>query len=112
MGSLQVGARCRVLGARCTWCLAIACFAATAQAQTKVPRTPDGRHWLGDVRVRGESANPARPLFIGAEPSTVKFTVEHAPPVGYRNLAEEEDLARALLASFSPEQKAVAVLQR
>ena len=52
------------------------------------------------------------PLFIGAEPSTVKFTVEHAPPVGFRNLAEEEDMARALLASFSPEQKARAVLQR
>jgi hypothetical protein len=52
------------------------------------------------------------PLFIGAEPSTVKFTVEHAPPVGFRNLAEEEDMARALLASFSAEQKACAVLQR
>jgi hypothetical protein len=52
------------------------------------------------------------PLFIGAEPSTVKFTVEHAPPVGYRNLAEEEDLARALLASFTPEQRSTAILQR
>ena len=52
------------------------------------------------------------PLFIGAEPSTVKFTVEHAPPVGFRNLAEEEDMARALLASFSAEQKARAVLER
>jgi hypothetical protein len=52
------------------------------------------------------------PLFLGAEPSTVKFTVEHAPPVGFRNLADEEDMARALLASFTPEQKAVAVLQR
>ena len=52
------------------------------------------------------------PLFIGAEPSTVAFTVEHAPPVGYRNLPEEEDLARVLLASFSPEQKARAILDR
>jgi hypothetical protein len=52
------------------------------------------------------------PMFLGAEPSTVKFTVEHAPPVGYRNLAEEEDLARALLASFTPEQRAVAILNR
>ena len=24
-----------------------------------------GKDWLGDVRIRGESANPARPLFIG-----------------------------------------------
>ena len=52
------------------------------------------------------------PMFLGAEPSTVRFTVEHAPPVRYRNLAEEEDLARALLASFTPEQKAVAILNR
>ena len=40
MGSTQIDARCRVLGAGC---LAIACFAATAQAQMKVPRTPDGK---------------------------------------------------------------------
>jgi hypothetical protein len=39
MGSIQVGAGCWVLG----WCLTIVCFAATAQAQTKVPRTPDGK---------------------------------------------------------------------
>ena len=30
-----------------------------------VPGFLYGRDWLGDVRIRGESANPARPLFIG-----------------------------------------------
>ena len=39
MGSLPIGARCRVA----PWCFAIVCVAATAHAQTKVPRTPDGK---------------------------------------------------------------------
>ena len=30
-----------------------------------VPSFLYGKDWLGDVRIRGESANPARPLFIG-----------------------------------------------
>jgi hypothetical protein len=30
-----------------------------------VPSFLYGRGWLGDVRIRGESANPGRPLFIG-----------------------------------------------
>lgn len=52
------------------------------------------------------------PLFIGAQPSTVTHALEHGMPVGFRNLAEEEDLARALLATFTPEQRAVAILDR
>jgi hypothetical protein len=52
------------------------------------------------------------PLFIGAQPSTVTETVEHGMPVGFRNLPEEEDRARALLATFTPEQRAVAILDR
>jgi hypothetical protein len=35
------------------------------QVSSDVPGFLYGRDWLGDVRVRGESANPARPLFIG-----------------------------------------------
>ncbi len=46
------------------------------------------------------------PMFIGAQPSTI----QHGPEAGFRNLPEEEDLARALLSSFSAEQKAVAIL--
>src|SRR4051812_9539698 len=52
------------------------------------------------------------PLFIGAEPSTVTMAVDHGLPVGFRNLPDEEDLARALLATFTPEQRSVAILDR
>jgi hypothetical protein len=37
----------------------------TLQISSDVPGFLYGRDWLGDVHVRGESANPARPLFIG-----------------------------------------------
>ncbi len=37
----------------------------TLQISSEVPSFLYGRDWLGDVRIRGESANPNRPLFIG-----------------------------------------------
>ena len=37
----------------------------TLQVSSDVPSFLYGRDWLGDVRIRGESANPNRPLFIG-----------------------------------------------
>jgi hypothetical protein len=37
----------------------------TLDISSDVPSFLYGRDWLGDLRVRGESANPARPLFIG-----------------------------------------------
>ena len=37
----------------------------TLHISSDVPGFLYGRDWLGDVRIRGESANPARPLFIG-----------------------------------------------
>ncbi len=37
----------------------------TLQISSDVPSFLYGRDWLGDVRIRGESANPNRPLFIG-----------------------------------------------
>jgi hypothetical protein len=37
----------------------------TLHISSDVPSFLYGRDWLGDVRVRGESADPARPLFIG-----------------------------------------------
>ena len=37
-------------------------------ASSDVPSFLYGGDWLGDVRIRGESANPARPLFIGIAP--------------------------------------------
>ncbi len=37
----------------------------TLDISSDVPSFLYGRDWLGDVRIRGESANPNRPLFIG-----------------------------------------------
>jgi hypothetical protein len=37
----------------------------TLHISSDVPNFLYGRDWLGHVRLRGESANPARPLFIG-----------------------------------------------
>lgn len=46
------------------------------------------------------------PLFFGSNPATV----QHGPHKGMRTLAEEEDWARALLRSLSPDQKKIAVV--
>lgn len=46
------------------------------------------------------------PLFLGANPAEVRT----GPKAGLRVLAEEEDLARALLRSFDPEQRKAAVI--
>jgi len=46
------------------------------------------------------------PQFLGANPAEVRS----GPRQGERTLAAEEDLARALLAALSPEQRAVAVI--
>ena len=37
----------------------------TLKVSSDVPSFLYGRNWLGDVRIRGQSANPNRPLFIG-----------------------------------------------
>src|SRR5438477_609348 len=37
----------------------------TLHISSDVPSFLYGRDWLGDVRIRGESANPNQPLFIG-----------------------------------------------
>jgi hypothetical protein len=37
----------------------------TLHISSDVPSFLYGRDWLGDVRIRGDSADPARPLFIG-----------------------------------------------
>ncbi len=44
------------------------------------------------------------PLFFGANPAVVR----HGPRVGHRTLAEEEELARALLVGLSPAERGVA----
>jgi hypothetical protein len=42
--------------------------ARTLDVNSNVPSFLYGRDWLGDVRIRGHSANRARPLFIGIGP--------------------------------------------
>jgi hypothetical protein len=48
----------------------------------------------------------ATPLFLGANPAQVRY----GPHTGRRTLPDEEDLARAVLASLEPAQKAVAIV--
>jgi hypothetical protein len=48
----------------------------------------------------------ATPLFFGANPATVPQGPRH----GHRTLADEEELARALLAQLSPTQKGAAIV--
>ncbi|MBM4437246.1 MAG: DUF3500 domain-containing protein [Actinobacteria bacterium] len=66
-----------------------------------------GGHHLGlhFTIVDGAQVAPL-PLFFGANPAEVK----HGPQRGTRTLADEEDLARALLGGLDPAQKAVAVV--
>jgi len=54
----------------------------------------------------GAAATAVTPAFLGANPAEVRT----GPRAGVRVLAAEEDLARALLASLSAEQRASAVL--
>lgn len=60
-----------------------------------------GHHLCVHVAVVGASTS-ALPLFLGANPATA--------PDGSRVLAEEEDLARALLGSLAAEQLAAAIV--
>ena len=53
-----------------------------------------GGHHVAEVREREGLVRHVREAVV--ELQERPGTVEHAPPVGYRNLAEEEDMARAL----------------
>ena len=66
-----------------------------------------GGHHIGlhFTIVAGELIAPT-PLFFGANPAEVR----HGPSTGLRTLPEEEDLARALLGSLEPAQRAIAVV--
>jgi hypothetical protein len=50
------------------------------------------------------------PQFLGASPAEVTIDVHGGPPVGTRVLAEQEDLARALVGSFNEQQQREAIL--
>jgi hypothetical protein len=66
-----------------------------------------GGHHIGVhfTVVDGELVAPT-PLFFGTNPAEVR----HGPETGLRVLAAEEDLARALLSSLAPAQRAIAVV--
>ncbi len=65
-----------------------------------------GHHIALCVTVVGKDKLNATPLFIGVNPAKVM----HGKHKGKRVLAKEEDLARALLLTLSPEQKKSAVV--
>ncbi len=66
-----------------------------------------GGHHLGIhfTVVGGELVAPT-PLFFGSNPAEVR----HGPSTGLRVLAAEEDMARVLLGSLEPAQRAVAIV--
>ncbi|HEY8742281.1 MAG TPA: DUF3500 domain-containing protein, partial [Chloroflexota bacterium] len=66
-----------------------------------------GGHHLGIhfTIVNGELVAPT-PLFFGSNPAEVR----HGPATGTRVLAAEEDMARVLLASLEPAQRAIAIV--
>ncbi|MEX0760858.1 MAG: DUF3500 domain-containing protein [Dehalococcoidia bacterium] len=66
-----------------------------------------GGHHIGlhITIVNGEQVS-VLPLFFGANPAEVR----HGPHKGKRTLAEEEDVARDLLAALSPDQKKIAIV--
>jgi hypothetical protein len=66
-----------------------------------------GGHHLGIhiTVIDGDFISPL-PLFLGTNPAEVR----HGPNLGHRILAEEEDLARALLGSLSSDQKKLAIV--
>ena len=65
----------------------------------------EGHHLSLNFTLAGDRAAVDTPSFLGANPATVT----KGPKKGLRVLAEEEDEARKLLASFSPAQREAAV---
>jgi len=65
----------------------------------------EGHHLSVTMTISGDEVSPA-PVFLGANPAFVRY----AGRAVCRPLAEEEDLARALLDALGPEGRAVAVV--
>lgn len=65
----------------------------------------EGHHLSLNFTLTGDRLVVATPSFLGANPAEVKS----GPKAGLRTLKLEEDLARELLASFTPEQRRTAV---
>jgi hypothetical protein len=65
-----------------------------------------GHHVAVHLTIVDDARLAATPCFFGANPATVR----HGPECGRRTLADEEELARDLLARLAPERRAVAIV--
>lgn len=66
----------------------------------------NGHHLALNFTLSNGDVDSPTPLFFGANPAQVR----HGHATGLRTLAEEEDLARDLLARLQPDQKRVALV--
>ena len=66
----------------------------------------EGHHLSLNFTVRGDAVLATTPSFLGTNPAEVRT----GPRAGLRVLAREEDLARQLLKSLEPKQRAVALI--
>jgi hypothetical protein len=65
----------------------------------------EGHHLSLNFVVERGKIVASTPAFFGANPAVIKNEVEKGPKLGQRTLPEAEDLAKALFASLSDEQK-------
>ena len=66
----------------------------------------EGHHLSLNFSSPAQALTVTGPAFMGAHPATVPS----GPSAGWRPLGREEELARALVASLTPDQRAVAVI--
>ncbi len=66
----------------------------------------EGHHLSLNFTIAEDASVALTPSFLGANPGEVKA----GPRTGLRALADEEDLALALVRSFTPEQQKIAIL--
>jgi len=70
----------------------------------------EGHHCAHNWTIVNGKAVASSPQFYGANPAEVRVEVPGAPPKGTRALAQEEDVARALVTSLTDDQKKMAVI--
>jgi hypothetical protein len=72
----------------------------------------EGHHLSLHFTLQGDRYVSSLPQFMGANPALVSRDFKGGPRQGTRVLAEEEDLARQLMAALPPAQSAVALFDR
>ena len=92
---------------------AIAIFGAPTSQQSPWGFRLEGHHLSLHFTLQGDQFVSTLPQFMGANPALVPRDMPNGGPrQGTRVLAEEEDLARALLGALGPEQRRVAVFDQ